>query len=90
METNLEGLYVAGNITGIEGAKVALAQGEVAGLTIAQRLNGGASNHDIKLAIQSVEKTRATAHIQFHPEILAGRQQMKQIWNETVGFLTAH
>ncbi|MFF6017527.1 NAD(P)/FAD-dependent oxidoreductase [Lysinibacillus fusiformis] len=90
METNLEGLYVAGNITGIEGAKVALAQGEVAALTIAQRLNGGASNHDIKFAIQAVEKTRATGHIQFHPEILAGRQQMKQIWNETVGSLTIH
>ncbi|MFA1740467.1 NAD(P)/FAD-dependent oxidoreductase [Lysinibacillus fusiformis] len=90
METNLEGLYVAGNITGIEGAKVALAQGEVAALTIAQRLNGGASNHDIKLAIQAVEKTRAIAHIQFHPEILAGRQQMKQIWNESVGSFTIH
>ncbi len=90
METNLEGLYVAGNITGIEGAKVALAQGEVAALTIAQRLNGGASNHDIKLSIQAVEKTRAIAHIQFHPEILAGRQQMKQIWNESVRSFTIH
>ncbi len=90
METNLEGLYVAGNITGIEGAKVALAQGKVAGLTIAQHLNAGASKHDIKLAIQAVEKTRATAHIQFHPEISAGRQQMKQIWDESVGPLTLH
>lgn len=90
METNLEGLYVAGNITGIEGAKVALAQGKVAGLTIAQRLNAGASKYDIKLAIQDVEKTRATAHIQFHPEISAGRQQMKQIWDESVGSLTIH
>ncbi|WP_338651986.1 FAD-dependent oxidoreductase [Lysinibacillus sp. Y5S-8] len=90
METNLEGLYVAGNITGIEGAKVALAQGKVAGLTIAQHLNAGASKHDIKLAIQDVEKTRATAHIQFHPEISAGRQQMKQIWDESVGPLTLH
>lgn len=90
METNLEGLYVAGNITGIEGAKVALAQGKVAGLTIAQRLNAGASKYDIKLAIQDVEKTRATAHIQFHPEISAGRQQMKQIWDESVGPLTIH
>lgn len=90
METNLEGLYVAGNITGIEGAKVALAQGKVAGLTIAQRLNAGASKYDIKLAIQDVEKTRATAHIQFHPEISAYRQQMKQIWDESVGPLTIH
>ncbi|HLR63775.1 MAG TPA: NAD(P)/FAD-dependent oxidoreductase, partial [Lentibacillus sp.] len=35
METPLGGLYVAGNITGIEGAKVAIKQGVTAGLSIA-------------------------------------------------------
>src|SRR5699024_1287118 len=34
METPMEGIYVAGNITGIESAKVARAQGKVAGLSI--------------------------------------------------------
>ena len=37
METPLEGLFVAGNITGIESAKVARAQGTLAGLSIAKR-----------------------------------------------------
>ena len=32
MQTNLNGLYVTGNITGVESAKVARAQGAVAGL----------------------------------------------------------
>lgn len=38
METPISGLYVAGNITGIESAKIALAQGTVAGLSIARQL----------------------------------------------------
>src|SRR5690625_7965966 len=37
METTLEGLYIAGNITGIEGAKVAAAQGRTAGLAVAMK-----------------------------------------------------
>ncbi|GAA3312893.1 hypothetical protein GCM10020331_001720 [Ectobacillus funiculus] len=39
MQTNLKGLYVAGNITGVESAKVARTQGVVAGLAIARELN---------------------------------------------------
>ncbi|WP_374965003.1 NAD(P)/FAD-dependent oxidoreductase [Lysinibacillus sp. RS5] len=83
METNLDGLHVAGNITGIEGAKVALAQGKVAGLTIAHKLDTGTTKQEIQCAIEDVETTRANAHIQFHPEVLAGRQQLKKIWIES-------
>ena len=36
METPLPGLFVAGNITGIESGKIAMAQGTVAGLSIAK------------------------------------------------------
>src|SRR5690625_742020 len=39
METPIEGIYVAGNITGIERAKVAREQGKVAGLYIANAMN---------------------------------------------------
>ena len=37
METEVSNLFVAGNVTGIESAKVAMAQGELAGLNIAQQ-----------------------------------------------------
>ena len=88
METNLDGLHVAGNITGIEGAKVALAQGKVAALTIAHKLNADITQNDIQHAIDEVATTRANAHIQFHPEVLAGRQHMKKIWKESVPQVT--
>lgn len=44
METPLSGLFVAGNITGIESAKVARAQGTLAGLSIVQRVLTEPSN----------------------------------------------
>lgn len=70
METPVEGLYVAGNITGIESAKVARAQGKVAGYSIA--------NNTAKLdqAIADVKETRENASIQFHPLIKAGRAKI--------------
>lgn len=82
METSLEGVYVAGNITGIESAKVARAQGKVAGLSIVK--NSGKANVDGKIAtaIQEVKDTRASASIQFHPEIEAGRNKVSSSFQE--------
>lgn len=80
METPLDGLYVAGNITGIESAKVARAQGTVAGLSIAKRKADKPAKLDkqVKKAMSNVRKTRAEASIQFHPEIEEGRKTMYQ------------
>lgn len=76
METPLEGLYVAGNITGIEGAKVAAAQGKVAGLTIAKKVTENVDEEEINEAVQKVKETRENAYIQFHPEIQKGREKV--------------
>jgi len=88
METPLAGMYVAGNITGIESAKVARAQGTVAGLSIAARALGG--SEQIKLqrqlaeALHHVNETREQATIQFHPNIAAGRMKMAEAYQEHV------
>ncbi|HLR92699.1 MAG TPA: FAD-dependent oxidoreductase [Atopostipes sp.] len=78
METPLEGLYVAGNITGIESAKVARVQGTVAGLSIAKRKakKPAKLEKQIKQAMADVRKTRENASIQFHPGIEEGRNMM--------------
>lgn len=78
METPVEGLYVAGNITGIEGAKVAAAQGRLAGLTIANNFGKDIDEHDINSAIRTVKETRENAYIQFHPEIEKGREKVQE------------
>jgi sarcosine oxidase subunit alpha len=78
METPLEGLYVAGNITGIESAKVARAQGKLAGYSIAKR------KENIQQAMQEVKAVREAATIQFHPEIEAGRHKVERAFHEYV------
>src|SRR5699024_6101279 len=58
MKTNLEGLYVAGNITGIEGAKVAIAQGQVAGYSVLQQLHPNQFNLDFQESKKRVKAER--------------------------------
>ena len=70
METPLNGLYVAGNITGIESAKVARAQGTLAGYSIAKNAD------KIQQAMKNVKSTRESASIQFHPNIVEGRDRI--------------
>lgn len=82
MQTPVGGLYVSGNITGIESAKVAMAQGTVAGLSIAvdRGLLTKSSEDKLQNAFRDVEITRENATIQFHPHIQEGRIQMQQFW----------
>ncbi|MCM3399963.1 NAD(P)/FAD-dependent oxidoreductase [Oceanobacillus profundus] len=82
MMTPVEGLFVAGNITGIEGAKVAAAQGKIAGLSIAKRSGKHQLDEDLKDAVQQEADTRKNAYIQFHPEVDSGRRRIQEEWEE--------
>lgn len=81
METPLNGLYVAGNITGIEGAKVAIAQGKTAGLSIAANAGVSGLDGDIDASIKEIEVTRDNAYIQFHPEVKKGKAIIQRKWD---------
>ncbi|RLL43981.1 FAD-dependent oxidoreductase [Oceanobacillus piezotolerans] len=80
METNEPNLFVAGNITGVESAKVAMAQGTVAGLTIASEIKGNKKHSDsaIEEALLTVRKEREEALIQFQPNIARARELIYQ------------
>ncbi|YCI78939.1 FAD-dependent oxidoreductase [Bacillus sp. R1-10] len=82
METPLDGLFVAGNITGIESGKIALAQGTTAGLSIIKHAGKGLNTIDQQLqqAIQNVRNVRKQAAIQFNSEIDSGRSKMNELW----------
>lgn len=84
METMLDGLYVAGNITGIESAKVAIAQGNVAGFSIVNRAfpNNKETIEHLRDAILNVHTTRNNASIQFHPGITDGRERLEKVYQE--------
>jgi sarcosine oxidase, subunit alpha len=85
LQTNIPNLFVAGNITGIESAKVAMSQGRLAGLSICKRLYAGAVNvAEIEKGINHVNCVRATADIQFHPKIIEARLELERLWKENV------
>ena len=81
MKTPLPGLYVAGNITGIEGAKVAAAQGKTAGLSMVADSTGLDIEKEIQNSVSETANIRANAYIQFHPNINAGREKLKKQWH---------
>ncbi len=83
LETNIEGLFVAGNITGIEGAKVASAQGTLVGKSIKSYLGlGNITNNELHEYTLEVEQVREKADITFHPEIVSARNKLQAIWKE--------
>jgi sarcosine oxidase subunit alpha len=74
METEINNLFVAGNITGIEGAKVAIKQGEIAAYQILGLFN------KVKQSQTDLLNERATATIQFHENIDEGREKLQNLW----------
>src|SRR5690625_7850509 len=87
METPIEGLYVAGNITGIESSKVASAQGTLAGVSMAKEKADAPAdlNKQVQRAMEDVKQTRADASIQFHPGIDEGRTKVHDAFKRKIG-----
>lgn len=85
METPVAGIYVAGNITGIESSKVAREQGKVAGLAIVNKeKNTSEIAGKLQTAINEVKTTRDAASIQFHPHIPEGRAKVSAAYDDLV------
>ncbi|TYP78911.1 NAD(P)/FAD-dependent oxidoreductase [Paenibacillus methanolicus] len=86
MRTPVEGLYVAGNITGVESALVAMSQGRLAAASIGVDADAIGSGGDriVAEAMEEVGRTRAAALIQFQPGIAEARRGIYRLWQETI------
>jgi sarcosine oxidase subunit alpha len=82
METSQGNLFVAGNVTGIEGAKIAMAQGNLAGTVIASRLGLIQGKDAIYQASAAVRSARKSSAITFMPDIEEGRRIADDLWIE--------
>jgi len=76
METELPNLYVAGNVTGIENAKVAMHQGQLAAHKIL------CDEDAAKRTLANINKERKNAKVKFHKDLLQGRETIEIMWKE--------
>lgn len=82
LQTTVPNLFVAGNITGIEGAKVAMAQGTLAGKSICKKMKiGKIEEADIEESISFVEYSRKLSDIQFHSKVSEAREHLEDLWS---------
>lgn len=83
METTVDNLFVAGNITGIEGAKIAIEQGRLAGLGICHKLGiGQVDQKECEQQFERIHQLRKEAEISFHPEVQQAREQLLHLWKQ--------
>ena len=85
-ESPLPGLFVAGSITGVEGADVAETQGRIAGINAARYLglvNSQRAETDFTRWLGRLERIRA-ATPGFLPDIASGRAEMAKQWRAYV------
>jgi sarcosine oxidase subunit alpha len=81
-ETIVTNIFATGNMIGIEGAEVAIAQGKAAGWAIAYAALGDASSLErFANAEEEVASIRKHANIKFIPTIERGRHSMRQLWH---------
>jgi sarcosine oxidase, subunit alpha len=74
-ETGIPGIYVAGNVTGIESAPIAIAQGRVVAAAIADQTS-------VETLKAEEERQRASSPIDFMPRINEGRLAMQSVWDD--------
>jgi sarcosine oxidase subunit alpha len=74
METEIDGLYVAGNITGIENAKIAIMQGRLAA---SQILGDTAAAEEY---LKKINDERQNAKVRFHPDLVNGKEKLQSSW----------
>jgi len=82
--TPVPGLFVAGSITGVEGAPVAEAQGRLAGAAVCGFLQSSAAaeqENELNTFKRAVVKARKEA-VAFYPDIAAGRAEMARRWQQ--------
>lgn len=75
------GMYVAGNVTGVEGAAVAQSQGLLAGTSLAADLGAYRDPEtELRQAAAQLKSARSEAILTFLPGIHAGRRRLSELW----------
>jgi sarcosine oxidase subunit alpha len=87
MQTPVPGIFAAGNVTGVEGAPVAMAQGHLAGVSMAAylgRLAKEDARRALHLAREKVDLAREESPIKFYPGVAGARKEMSLLWEQRI------
>ena len=78
LATSRPGIFSAGSTLGIESARVAMAQGRLAGLGMAAEMGDVPADDEWRRARAAVEAARRQVPFAFHPGLAAGRRRHEQ------------
>lgn len=83
LQTQSKGVFLAGSVTGIEGAPVAIAQGHLAGVSIAAFLGrlGKGNRHELDRAVEMVGQAREESTLKFYPGADGARKELAALWD---------
>jgi len=81
LRTTLEGMYVAGDASGIEEASTAMMEGRIAGADVALELGAKAEEAE-KIKEESHRHLRALRESPFSVRVLKGKKKVWKLWGE--------
>jgi len=81
LETTLDGMYVAGDVSGIEEANTAMMEGRIAGANAAMALGKDMAKAE-KIREESLKHLEALRASSFSDKVIKGKKRVWKIWRE--------
>ena len=85
METSNEGVYVAGDTTGVEEANTALEEGKIAGISAAEKLGYLSEEEAEKLKSEAWERLRSLRYGPFGDRRFSAKEDILKEYEEAIG-----
>jgi sarcosine oxidase subunit alpha len=83
LRTEVEGLYIAGNAAGIEGAKMAIEQGRLVAQTVLRDTGSELiTDGDLRERVEQIRRKRRSMEFQFDPLVERGLSRVARAWAE--------
>ena len=81
LETTLNGMYVAGDVSGIEEANTAMMEGRITGANVAMALGKDRAKAE-KIREESLKHLEALRASPFSERVLKGKEKVWKVWRE--------
>ncbi len=83
METTMDGIYLAGDVSGIEEANTAIMEGRIAGAKVASHY-GKNKDEAVRIRKESLASLKVLRSSPFSEKVLRGKEKISELWRKTV------